>query len=694
LAVVLLVQAGALAATPNDDCADAIDVATLPYQHQTDTATATTEASDPMVSCDGIDFGQGLHSVWYRYTAVPPITLDIDTLDSGVALTGGTVIAVHRGTCGALTQIACNDQDYDNRDSTDLSRTLATLELGETVLIEVLQPDQFGNDGGPTIVTVRESSVFQVNPSPEQTYTQGFPAVAVRSDGRFVVVWSEHDGGDYGIVARPYAANGFPASLPVRIDAAGTDATRPEVAADGAGNFVAAWADSGGARARRFDQNGTPLGAEIAVSGSAYGYVDVGAAADGGFVVAWEDGVVGGVSARVFDENDLPVTGPIALQASDAEWPKVAVNGDGTFVAAWTDRSGADGDEEGVYAQRYDADGNALDTAFLVNEGTVGSQGDAGPAISADTNGNFVVAWEDNASTRRLSARRFDAAGTPLGGDFQVDEGVGGGYHEYPAVAHGVNGYFTVAWAASYDGPMVRQFAPTGASDSPQLRAGHLPDNLVYGVDVGAGSGDYVVVWDWSPVDEDVFINALRILPQPTPVCTEQPRSGCKESVVAGKSSLTIKDKTPDTGDRFIWKWLKGEATHANDINAPGAARWFSLCVYDDDGLGGQEPVATADIRTTGTCNGLPCWRSFTPYKYIEKKALSDGIAKVILTVGPEGAPKAIVKGKGRRLRQPTLPLDPPVTVQLVESNGTCFTTTYDANVTTNTPDAFVAKAD
>jgi hypothetical protein len=56
-----------------------------------------------------------------------------------------------------------------------------------------------------------------------------------------------------------------------------------------------------------------------------------------------------------------------------------------------------------------------------------------------------------------------------------------------------------------------------------------------------------------------------------------------------------------------------------------------------------------------------------------------------------------VVKGKGSRLTtrsRELLPLNPPVTVQLVSTTGTCWESVYDLRVSVNTPTHFVVAAD
>src|SRR5688572_31726976 len=101
------------------------------------------------------------------------------------------------------------------------------------------------------------------------------------------------------------------------------------------------------------------------------------------------------------------------------QWePSVAADADGDFVIVW-ESIGQDGDDEGVYGQRYAADGTPLGAEFQVNTETIGPQSE--PDVAMDDAGNFVVVWRgiteegpgpENAG---IFAQRFDAAGVPQG---------------------------------------------------------------------------------------------------------------------------------------------------------------------------------------------------------------------------------------------------------------------------------------
>jgi hypothetical protein len=94
-------------------------------------------------------------------------------------------------------------------------------------------------------------------------------------------------------------------------------------------------------------------------------------------------------------QADSPIAGPEFLVNSytikNQEYPSVAMDGDGDFVVAWQSFT-QDGSDHGVYAQRYDSNGNPQGSEFRVNTHTIGNQ--LYPSVAIDTDGDFVVAWQ------------------------------------------------------------------------------------------------------------------------------------------------------------------------------------------------------------------------------------------------------------------------------------------------------------
>jgi hypothetical protein len=85
----------------NDSCAGAVAM-TAGTTYTVNTAQATS-AGDPTPACQP-SFGKG---VWYTFTPSSSTTVTISTCGSDF----NTVLAVYTGSCGSLTQIACNDDN-------------------------------------------------------------------------------------------------------------------------------------------------------------------------------------------------------------------------------------------------------------------------------------------------------------------------------------------------------------------------------------------------------------------------------------------------------------------------------------------------------------------------------------------------------------------------------------------------------
>lgn len=171
-------------------------------------------------------------------------------------------------------------------------------------------------------------------------------------------------------------------------------------------------------------------------------------------------------------------------------------------------------------------------------------------------------------------------------------------------------------------------------------------------------------------------------LPLPGIACDPAPRVGCRLPVVAGASSITIKDGSPDTRDSLTWKWSKGAATTFGELGAPLVEDAYTFCVYD--GTGALQLEARAPQG--GTCRTKPCWKQLGSatnprgWQYSDRDLTPDGVKTLKVEAGEASKAKASVSGKGENLGAsghfPTLPLALPVTTQL-QSPTLCLQVDY-----------------
>ena len=326
---------------------------------------------------------------------------------------------------------------------------------------------RFDSDGNPV------GSEFVVNT--DTLGDQSEPAVAMDPDGNFVVVWTDGsnfggdgDGSSNGISGQLYDDTGSPVGTQFRVNSdTANQQTRADVAMDANGNFVVAFGTfqpSGSTSdadlfARRFDSSANPLGSEFQVNTYTLDRQyrsELGFDAAGNFVIAWRSAVDGDedydIIARRYDGAGNPLTGEIQVNSYTFEEQRdvsLAVAPDGSFVAAWSSDD-FDGSSRGIAARRFDATGTPIGNDFQVNTYTTSSQ--ANPDIAMDTNGNFVVTWasfRQDGDGRGVFAQQFDSSGNAIGGEFQVttttagDQGYG---FRGPDVAMDDSGNFTVTW--------------------------------------------------------------------------------------------------------------------------------------------------------------------------------------------------------------------------------------------------------
>ena len=164
----------------------------------------------------------------------------------------------------------------------------------------------------------------------------------------------------------------------------------------------------------------------------------------------------------------------------------------GNYVVVW-ESAAQDGDQGGIYGQRFDSSGAAIGGEFRANTTTTGNQTYA--SVARDAAGNFLVVWSGNGpgDTDGVFAQRYGANGNKQGGEFRVNAAAAG-VQSTPVAGACPTGGYVVAWSESDVLQMV-QVDATGAFVNPTtLTASGTIDGSI-DVDV-ADDGFYVVVWE------------------------------------------------------------------------------------------------------------------------------------------------------------------------------------------------------
>ncbi|MEO8276353.1 MAG: hypothetical protein ABI639_09040 [Thermoanaerobaculia bacterium] len=160
----------------------------------------------------------------------------------------------------------------------------------------------------------------------------------------------------------------------------------------------------------------------------------------------------------------------------------------------------------GVAAAR--AQLSPLGGQFEVNSYTTNQQYQ--PAVSSDSDGNFVIVWTSfgssgtDSSNLSVQARRWAADGAPLGGHFQVNTYTTS-TQRFPAVSVAGDGAFVAAWPSigsngtdtSDDSIQLQRFGSNGSAVGAQAQANSYTtsDQQFPSVSIGS-TGSFVVAWE------------------------------------------------------------------------------------------------------------------------------------------------------------------------------------------------------
>jgi hypothetical protein len=397
--------------------------------------------------------------------------------------------------------------------------------------------------GFVSVAAAAEDPVPVGRPVPVATeawFHQRSPAVAADPAGNFLVAWdsSEEDGSASGVFARRYDPSGAPRGTAFLVNTFTPGGQHsPAVAMDAAGRAVVAWAGvgaldggNGGIYARRYDADGQPLGSDLRVDPSGPGTPlapAVAAGPSGEFVVAWDGpGTAGtGILARLYDAAGVPRGDAFEVSAATtgARWnPAVAVAAGAGFVIAWREVSWEPEARYRVMARRYDAEGRALDAAFPVSPEA--APWVAPPSVAADARGRFAVAWtasaldDDGDETWPAYARVYDPADpAPAADPVRLDASPRGG-QDVAVVAGGPADAFLAVWhgVTSTGGLEIlgRAFGGLASGETPfRVHADAASDHTSPRPAASAG-GHVVVAWSAAPADRfDGDVLARRLGP-------------------------------------------------------------------------------------------------------------------------------------------------------------------------------------
>jgi len=301
------------------------------------------------------------------------------------------------------------------------------------------------------------------------------------------------------------------------------DQAVPDVAAFPDGGGVVVWESesSGGSdgsatsiQARLVAADGTPVGVDFQVNThTPFGQHNAAVAAGPGtFVVVWDsdgspgdDGSSFSIQARVFAHDGTPLGDQLQVNTFTAgvqRHPSVAVAADGGFAVVWHSfgSSGDDDSSASVQGRWFEADGTPVGPDVQLNTVTFHRQ--KHPAVAAAPDGSFLAVWQDE-GTGTVEGRWFGAGGGALGGQVSISSGMAT-FQEWPRVAVARGGGALVVWEASQsaggDGSgysvQARWVGVDGIPAGVDLQVNTVVDGMQRLPAVAAGvDGELVAVW-------------------------------------------------------------------------------------------------------------------------------------------------------------------------------------------------------
>jgi Putative Ig domain/Bacterial Ig domain len=437
--------------------------------------------------------------------------------------------------------------------------------------------------GSPDLSTGAE---FQANSASAKE--QESPAVTALADGGFVTVWQskDQDGDNWGVYGQRYDAAGNAVGAEFQVNTYATNEQQsPSVAALADGGFVVAWqskdqdGDNWGVYGQRYDAAGNAVGAEFQIN--TYSTVEqqspsVAALADGGFVVTWQsksqDGDNWGIYGRRYDAAGNAIGAEFQVNSTTAkeqQSPSLATLADGGFVVTWQSKD-QDGDNWGVYGQRYDPAGTAVGAEFRVN--TTTAQEQQNPSVAALADGGFVVtwqSWDQDGHEWGVYGQRFDAAGNPVDLEFQVNTEFST-HQQDPTVVGFAGGGFLVTWQSKdQDGDDWGVFGQKFDADGDAIGTEFQIHTTAAGAQTDpalAASGEGALLGAWTSPDADLTGVSGHLYQSETASVTVNPPSvaassmldfgGTNSYVDAGDPGLSANALDPGTRDFTAEAWF------------------------------------------------------------------------------------------------------------------------------------------
>ncbi len=327
--------------------------------------------------------------------------------------------------------------------------------------------------------------------------------------------------------------------------------------------------------------------------------------ANGNYVVVYsalnQDGDGWGVYAQLYDSTGVAQGGEILVNQTttdDQRWASVGMSDTGEFVVTWTS-SNQDGTASSIYARQFNADGTAAGDEFRVNTENTGMQTNA--SIDVDAAGNFIIVWQGNgpADSDGVFFRRFNADGTAIdSNDVIAHNPTSGTTSEFdPVVAWQSNGKFVIAWEQNNDNIYFQRFDSDGSmlGGKTQIDIG-LSTSSGLSIDANA-SGTFVVAYKEENIFSAIYVRAYN--EDGSDAFTNGDWSN-KWARLGGNNALNPSVAIDDSGEILVVYQTSDSNgdIHLQRINADGSEPGPPETVIADAGHQNMPAIAIQDVNS------------------------------------------------------------------------------------------------
>lgn len=352
---------------------------------------------------------------------------------------------------------------------------------------------------------------FQINSYTNST--QDIPLAA--SDGSsYFVAWHSagQDGSDYGLFGQLLDVSGNKIGNELQINTY-TDGWqgRAYVASNGSTYFVA-WdsenqdSNTSGVYGQLLDGSGAKIRSEFRINSYTMDNQSIPciASCNSEYFATWQsntqDGNSYGIFGRFFDASGNSTGSEFRINTytiGSQSRPFIATDGIASYFVEWTSygQIGADHD---MYAQRYDASGTKLGSEFQINTYTPDSQLRASVASRGST---FFAIWESvnqDGANDGVYGQMFGSSGNKIGNEFRINTYTHDDQN-FPRVASNGTSYLVVWQSEGQDGDdtgiFAQLFDAAGNKAGNEFRVNTYTDDTQYNASVTSNGSSYLVTW-------------------------------------------------------------------------------------------------------------------------------------------------------------------------------------------------------